>query len=308
VTSAIAEPIVSSQDSLLACLPPWLENPYRPVSLWDIMVQFSADKVFWSGYALENLRFDCILKPGTGDALFSFAVHGIIEPTREKALDWLEHVQAECLRVGCAVSASTIEDIKRGLASEQRPPEYEWLKNQLEGVQKLIRKELETKTFLYITPEKLRFWPSFQKHFVFGQSVDTAFPSARTDISEAGVCLALSRATGSVFHLMRVLEIGLSALGAVFGISLAHTNWAPAIEQIESKIRDMHKDPTWKTMPDCKEQQEFYAQAASHFGILKDAWRNYTAHARGIYTEERAALIFDNVCEFMKTLATRLHE
>jgi hypothetical protein len=24
----------------------------------------------------------------------------------------------------------------------------------------------------------------------------------------------------------------------------------------------MHKDPGWKALPDCKEQQEFYAQAA----------------------------------------------
>ncbi len=83
---------------------------------------------------------------------------------------------------------------------------------------------------------------------------------------------------------MRVLGIGLGPLGKIFNVSLAHTNWAPAIEEIESKIRDMYKDPVWKALPDCKEQQEFYAQAASHFGVLKDAWRNYTAHARGKYT------------------------
>jgi hypothetical protein len=107
---------------------------------------------------------------------------------------------------------------------------------------------------------------------------------------------------------MRVLEIGLSVLGAEFGVSLAHTNWAPAIEQIESKIREMHKDPTWKALPDCKEQQEYYAQAASHFGILKDAWRNYTMHARGFYTEEQAERIFENVKGFMQKLGERLSE
>jgi hypothetical protein len=89
---------------------------------------------------------------------------------------------------------------------------------------------------------------------------------------------------------------------------LAHTNWAPAIEQIESKIRDMHKDPTWKALPDCKEQQEFYSQAASHFVMLKDAWRNYTAHARGKYDDDEAEGIFRNVRGFMQKLATRLHE
>jgi hypothetical protein len=91
-------------------------------------------------------------------------------------------------------------------------------------------------------------------------------------------------------------------------VSLEHTNWAPAIEQIESKIRNMHKDPAWKSLPDCKEQQEFYAQVASHFGILKDAWRNYTMHSRGVYTEEQAERIFDNIESFMQQLATKLHE
>jgi hypothetical protein len=68
----------------------------------------------------------------------------------------------------------------------------------------------------------------------------------------------------------------------------------------------MHKDPLWKVLGDCKEQQEFYSQAISHFGILKDAWRNYTMHTRGFYTEEQAELIFENVKAFMQKLAPRM--
>jgi hypothetical protein len=37
--------------------------------------------------------------------------------------------------------------------------------------------------------------------------------------------------------------------------------------------------------------------------ILKDAWRNYTAHARGIYTDEQADAIYRNVEAFMQKLA-----
>ena len=143
---------------------------------------------------------------------------------------------------------------------------------------------------------------------IFGSAVGNAFPSAMEDIAESGVCLALERGSACVFHLMRVLEIGLTMLGAEFGVSLARTNWAPAIEEIERKIRDMHKDPTRKSFPDCKQQQEFYAQAASHFGILKDAWRNYTMHARGFYTEEQAERIFENTKGLMQKLAEKLHE
>ena len=91
---------------------------------------------------------------------------------------------------------------------------------------------------------------------------------------------------------MRVLELGLTALGKVFGVSLAHTNWAPAIEKIEKKIRTMHTEPQCKPLSDCKEQQEFYAPAARHFGVFKDARRNYTAHARGKYDEQEAVDFF----------------
>lgn len=70
----------------------------------------------------------------------------------------------------------------------------------------------------------------------------------------------------------------------------------------------MHKDPTWNVLSDHKEQKEFYAQAVSHFGILKDAWRNHTMHVRGIYTEEQAELIFNNVKSFMQKLSTKLSE
>ncbi len=97
-------------------------------------------------------------------------------------------------------------------------------------------------------------------------------------------------------------------LGSKFGVSIAHTNWAPALDEIESKIRNMHKDAACKLLPDCKEQQEFYAQAASHFGILKDAWRNYTMHLRGKYTDQEAEDVFVGVRGFMQKLATRLSE
>jgi len=116
----------------------------------------------------------------------------------------------------------------------------------------------------------------------------------------------VDRGSACVFHLMRILEIGLTALGQKFGVSMAHTNWGPAIEEIEKKIRNMHREPTWNDLPDCKEQQEFYAQAASHFGVLKDAWRNFTMHARGFYTEEQAEQIFMNTRSFMQKLAERL--
>jgi hypothetical protein len=306
--AAIAEVIHPIETAPPVCLCPWLENPYRPVGLWD-MLQFSARIFYHIGQHLERSFEDC-LNAATGDLpIPTVALHGPIDDvTKRKALISLRWVETEAPKIGMPITASTASDTIRHLDNQSRTNTYQWLMDSIRHLQALIEKELSGKTFLYIPAEKMTSWPRNNARYVFGEAVHVAFPSADYDTSEAGVCLALSRSTASVFHLMRVLEISLNALGKLFGVSMAHTNWAPAIDQIESRIRKMHEDPAWKAMPDCKEQQEFYSQAASHFGILKDAWRNYTAHARGIYTEEQALLIFENVKAFVRTLATRLHE
>ena len=51
-------------------------------------------------------------------------------------------------------------------------------------------------------------------HSLFGGKVDSAFPSAHHDIGEAGTCYATDRNTACVMHLMRVLELGLSAFAS----------------------------------------------------------------------------------------------
>ncbi len=296
---------IPSQTAQPVCLPPWLENPYRLVSLEEIVIAVSAEKWFSCGVAIENLFTEALLTAGPGIGIpFSITQHRISEPMRKKALECLAGIYAEYSRIGLNVAAETIKEVQEELTKQPTSCTWESLRVQLANVREITRKEARSKTFFYIPPEQLRFVIRIGEPWIFGQTVASAFPSTIFDANEAGMCLATSRATACVFHLMRVLERALAALGAVFEVSLSHTNWGPAIDEIESKVRDMHRQAQWKSIPDCKEQQEFYSQAASHFGILKDAWRNYTAHARGKYTEEQATLIFENVKAFIEKLST----
>lgn len=226
----------------------------------------------------------------------------IDDKARQVADTRLVAIEKEFRKIGLRITADTVLDLLNELKQTDLTRNFQWLDEQIENIEKLVQKELKEKLFLYITPERQRFLPTASKPHLFGEKVGNAFPSANYEISEAGWCLALTRGSGAVFHLMRTLEIGLAAFGDIFGVSLAHTNWEPALGEIERKIREMHKDPIWKALPDCKEKQESYAQAASHFGILKDAWRNYTMHVRGIYTEESAEQIFLSVKGFMQKL------
>jgi hypothetical protein len=56
--------------------------------------------------------------------------------------------------------------------------------------------------------------------------------------------------------------------------------------------------------PDWKDKLEKYSQIANNFMFFKDAWRNYTAHIRGKYTEDEADAIYRNVRAFMQGLVT----
>ena len=266
-----------------------VEHPYCLID-WYEMVNFNASRFFGISQALSNLQ------------------HLRVEPdrplnelNRKTALGALQIMRDDCNAVGLQMAVISLDRITERLIVDNSIT-YQQLAAELPALQDRIRDEMSLCSFFQIRNDKKQYYESTVP--LFGESVQAAFVSAASDIRESGNCLALGRNTACVFHLMRVLEIGLTALGAVFSVSLAHTNWAPAIEEIEKRIREMHKDPTWKSRSDCKDLQERYAQAASHFGILKDAWRNYTAHARGKYDEAEAFIIFLNVQGFVQKLAT----
>ena len=255
---------------------------------------------------LERIRADCAFAKAGGDTDFSPREFALSSDRRNEIARALSFAQGQLQNIGLITSALALRDASTHIAAVmQWQITNRQCKDRIEELERVITSEMQSHSFVHLAQSRVAY---YGQDFLFGLDVATKFPSASFDIKEAGNCLALSRATACVFHLMRVLEIVLGAMGKKFGVSLAHTNWAPAIEQIESKIRDIHKDPTWKALPDCKEQQEFFAQGASHFGILKDAWRNYTMHSRGKYTEEEAEQILSNVRAFTKKLAERISE
>ena len=165
-----------------------------------------------------------------------------------------------------------------------------------------VADELEGKAIYYISDrvDLLSETP------LFGEQVDEALPSARYDISEAGRCLALRRPTACVLHLMRALESGLKPLAAALDVNDTDANWQNIIDRIEKEIRSRNKGThgeEWKN-----EHEQFFAEAATHFRLVKNAWRNHAMHGRDKYTEEQAEGIYESVRSFMRHLSERLSE
>jgi len=140
----------------------------------------------------------------------------------------------------------------------------------------------------------------------FGLEVADAFPSAALDIREASNAFALSRWHACVFHLMRVLEIGLRTMAEKFEVPYESSTWHVVIEEIEGKVRRITKESHGD---DWKQIKRDYSGAATQFMFFKDAWRNHIMHVRDVYDEGRATSIWQHVKEFMLKLANiGLHE
>lgn len=198
-----------------------------------------------------------------------------------------------CEAIGLRVSTKCVDHIL-----DHEPGNVGIATEQIAQLERTILWEMEDKLFLYVPPARAERYDLTEP---FGAEVSKNFPSATFDAKEAGNCFASARNTACVFHLMRVLEIGLVSFAKLFpAVPTNKENWQQIIEKIESEIREMPNAKVKAT--DWKEKQEKYSQLANNFMFFKDAWRNYTAHARGKYTEDESDAIYRNVRSFMQGL------
>lgn len=284
-------PEFSRNRALPVCLPPWRENPYRLVSLWD-MLRFYAEHFCRASGILGQMYSK--IQQGFNLADSSWGVIG----------GELGLLEKHCDNLGLVITGSQIKRIKTLLDDGHGNVPVEYFGQQMIEVHTRLVDELASHTFLNVVPSRVRFYEP--REVLFGLEVDARFPSTAYDIAEAGKCYALYRSTACVFHLMRVLEIGLRVFADRFGVPSDRQNWHNIIEGIEKAVRGMSSDPARPA--DWKDQQEFFSGAATQFMFFKDAWRNYVTHGRDKCTEGEAEKILNSTQAFMQTLATRLRE
>jgi hypothetical protein len=146
---------------------------------------------------------------------------------------------------------------------------------------------------------------------LFGPDVASKFSTAGAfEIDEAGKCLAVGRGTASVFHLMRVMEVGVRAASACLGIAdpvrRADRNWGAMLRKFKEDMdrRNKSKPPLWAVPSDSQFFDEIYVS----LDAVRNVWRNPTMHVENKYTTEEAQHILVSVRGFLKKLATRCAE
>jgi hypothetical protein len=159
-------------------------------------------------------------------------------------------------------------------------------------IDRRIQDEIDDDLFLYVPQDRASF---YNQRELFGTNVNAKFPSIQFDLVEAGNCYAVGRSTGTVFHLMRIMETGVQEFGKKLGVNLAtEKNWQNILDEVNKKI---------KTLPAKDPETIELSQVSANLYAVKLAWRNEVMHPKDTYTLEEADNLIRQVRIFMQNLA-----
>jgi len=204
-------------------------------------------------------------------------------------------------------SAIRLREQLESLRAAKRANGNVWFEDDLDLIQECATQlkvafadQARSRSSVLLTPAEARLYSA--KEPLFGPDVFDRFAIANDDIAEAGKCLALERGTATVFHLMRVLEAGLRALGKELDIP-----YAPSWESYTSQLEKLLKGSNYDTLtPAQKAKRPFYQDVLGDLVAIKSAWRNPTMHIVRSYDPAQAKVIFETTKGLMQHLAKEL--
>lgn len=222
---------------------------------------------------------------------------------REVLLEKLADFKKGCIPIGLELTVKGIERIQ-GILSENQKLNHDALAELFKETIRRMHDELSLNVVLLVPKSRVEF---YRGRNLFGESVSKNFPSAILDIEEAAKCYALGRNTGCVFHLMRVMEVGLRALGASLNDERLdprrNPSWDAILKKCDEEMSQRHLSERSK---EWRENDQFFSGATATLRSVKDAWRNPTMHVEQTYDEETALDVWNAVRGFMRHLATKL--
>ena len=181
-------------------------------------------------------------------------------------------------------------------------PDINRLMHHIELLYSTMLAEMKSISFRAIPPDRSRFC---DPKWLSDTDIPNKFPTSLIELQRAGDCYSIGQPTAAVFHSMRALESGLTALANEFKISAAQSNWQTIIEQIEAEIRKLG---TQQKSQQKLDDEKFYGSAAAHLYFVKNAWRNHVAHMRESYSDGEALKILQNTYQYIESLCPRLRE
>lgn len=268
----------------------------RPLYLWEIMRPLEIHQFVSKTRMLLNLA---MLGQGTARSRED-----------ERTAYFLKHIASEATMLqgllqqsALPMTAKWVDRVKQMVELQLTGAriDFEALERGIGTLTTTLEDELSTRVYFEMEPQEVTFW-NLKKGC--GDRVSESFPSTDYEIEEFSKCFAVGRYTAAIFHLMRVLEIGLSSLAVSIGCDPSDKSWEKILSEIQCKLNEngSKKPEGWKAI------EQFYSEVSAQFRNLKNAWRNYTMHVHVTYDKERAEEIFSHVRSVMRLLSTKIQE
>jgi hypothetical protein len=292
-------------NALPVCL---FENPNRLVSLWDVVNVVNVPGIMGELKVLSSYRgqFALYSKFGKGNTR-------VPDEQFNALVESLRILRGLCIGSGFerSVQAIDLALLNCGNAAHQ---DLSSVGTTIDHVCNSILLDGTSLRFLHVSPDRVGY---VDNSSLFGNAVETAFPSASRDIREAGNCLAAECTTGCVFHAMRAAEISLRALATDRQVSYPDASVSlkqvgDLLTALDGKMVAMRSADA-KNWPsrDIKDAQiRFYHTAIAEFRDFNEAWRKHMAHAHdgAFYDRFHALSILNHVQMCMTTLAQKITE
>jgi hypothetical protein len=263
------------------------------------MLTFYAEHFISIGRALSYARssFKFPSQEFSAEHMAEHEVTPVSDNLRKGFLENFKQVKNSCESMALDLTVDQLERVIRGLSDQNYT--YGQAERDMESVEWRMTDELRRKHFLSLNSLEAEIFKNPREGW---QEVIDAYPNLTTDLEEASKCLALGFDTACVFHLMRVMEVGLQLFGGKVGVAFPEAKvWQQILDQANKAIKTMPE-----TSPEEKTTKSNHAELAAHLYNVKLAWRNEVMHPKASYKHEEAEEITRDVKKFMRHLVTEI--
>ena len=292
--------IAAEERACKVSAPAWFENPYRLVSLREIVMEYGENEIHLGPF---------------GNVYYALGVLDIAAMSQQQGMSIGQRDQIqmqvildvyipEMKRLGLRVSATHAESVVKILEGKDSTLPMGSLHDYITMLRTALATELDATAFLPVSQTEAPYYREPLGGIT--EEAQDRFSSTLDDLREASKCYALGRCTGSVFHCMRAVEVGLVALGEHLKVPAAkNKNWQELLNEINKAIKQVSEQTHGAGWRD---ERQWYSEVSAHLQVIKDAWRNDVMHVHRSYNQARSREILNSTRAFMCQIATRLKE
>jgi hypothetical protein len=226
----------------------------------------------------------------------------------------IEHIKNNLARISfyCEVFEMRTAQYRINILNEIMGPIYygENLSREIGELLNAIQFDSQDEYFCHYDKSRVSYIRDAEEEWA---EVFHAFPSAKGEIISGLDCYSLGHRDAAVFHMARVGEIGLIAIGREMGVKsvrggsvpIDYGTWGDVPKAIEPRVEEIRKQPNG---PNKEAALKFYHSVLSDLRAIQNLYRDPTMHLRSEYDDGEAQSSIFRAKSLMHMLSTKIDE